>query len=296
MKYWTFDFFRENYSHIYYPEARKFWFPLYIIQDRLPSIELHYHEFVEIALVLHGNARHARCFSGETNQKSNLISAGDIFGLMPGEYHRYNNGKDGWHLVNIIFDPSIFGKDWKSLLEMKGLDAVLNQRKILHLSSTCYEEIRDTAFHLQQEIYQQGTMYEQNLKGLLLDLLIRIGRIPVQSENLRTNIYADKAILFIRRHSSEKITLDEIAKYVGASKTYLCYLFQKKMGYSLWEFLNQVRIEKAKFYLESMTNTQISEIAALCGFENKSYFAKVFRRTEGVSPREYLEKIRANRG
>ena len=294
MKYWTFDFFRENYSCIY-PESRKFWFPLYIMQDRLPGIELHCHEFVEIALVLHGNARHTRCFPGETDKKRNLISAGDIFGLMPGEYHGFSSVKDGWHLVNIIFDPSIFGKDWNALRGLKGLNALLDQRKFLHLSSSCFEDIKDTIFHLQQEIYQRGPMYEQNLKGLLLDLLIRIGRIPVQTENLRTNIYTDKAILFIRRHSSERITLDEIAKFAGASKTYLCYLFQKKMGYSLWDFLNQVRIERAKFYLQSMTNTQISEIAALCGFENKSYFAKIFKRSEGITPREYLEKIRVGK-
>ena len=294
MKYWTFDYFRKKYLYIY-PESKKFWFPLYITQDRLPGIELHHHEFVEIALVLRGNARHTRCVSGETNKKRNLLSAGDIFGLLPGEHHGFRNGKDGWHLVNILFDPSILGKEWNSLLEMKGLDTLLNQRKSLHLSSSCFEDIKDTIFHLQQEIYQRGPMYEQNLKGLLLDLLIRIGRIPVQTENLRTNIYTDKAILFIRRHSSERITLDEIAKFAGASKTYLCYLFQKKMGYSLWEFLNQVRIERAKFYLQSMTNTQISEIAALCGFENKSYFAKIFKRAEGITPREYLEKIRTGK-
>lgn len=294
MKYWTFDFLRENYSHVY-PEPDKFWFPLYITQDLLPSIELHCHEFVEIALVLRGNARYTLSFSEETSKKRNLISAGDIFGLMPGEYHGFSNGKDGWHLVNILFDSSVLGDEWNSLHKMEGLDGLLKQRKTLHLSSSCFEDICDTVFRLQQEIYQKEPMYEQNLKGLLLDLLIRIGRIPVQTENLKTNIYTDKAILFIRRHSSEKITLDKIAKYAGASKTYLCYIFQKEMGCSIWEFLNQVRIEKAKFYLQSMTNTQISEIAALCGFENKSYFAKIFKRIEGVPPREYLEKIKTIR-
>ena len=169
----------------------------------------------------------------------------------------------------------------------------MKQREILHLSSNCFEEISTAAIHLQHEIFHQEENYEMNLEGLLLDLLLRIGRSPIQTENLKTNVYTDKAIQYIRHHFVEKITLDDIAKYAGAGKTYLCYLFQDKMGISLWEFLNQVRIERAKFYIQTMSNVQISEVAAMCGFENNSYFAKVFKKYGGMSPREYLGKIRA---
>ena len=64
-------------------------------------------------------------------------------------------------------------------------------------------------------------------------------------------------------------------------------------GCSLWDFLHRVRIENAKFYLQTTSDARIGEVAAGCGFENNSYFAKVFKKIEGVSPREYLEKIRS---
>jgi len=284
-----------RYHSYFYPEADRFWFPLYILRDRLTEVDPHRHGFVEIALVLHGQARHTRFLPGEPDKKKDPISTGAVFGFLPGEYHEFHHGKDGWSLLNILFDPSVFGKDWDRLLQMPGLDALLKKREVLHLSPNCFEDISTAALHLQQEILQRNTHYEMNLQGLLLDLLIRIGRSPVQKENLKTNVYTDKAVLFIRRHYAEKISLDEIARHVGAGRTYLCALFQQKMGCSLWDFLHRVRIENAKFYLQTTSDARIGEVAAICGFENNSYFARIFRKIEGVSPREYLEKIRRQR-
>lgn len=292
MQYWTFDFLRETLPH-FYPSAQKFWFPLYLPFDHEPGIEAHCHEFVEIALVLHGKARHTRFPPGGKPPEKTILSTGAVFGIPIGEYHEISDTKDNWRLLNILFDPSVFGPDWERLLKMPGLDALLTRRKVLHLSSNCFEDISTAALHLQQELLQRAPQYEMNLKGLLQDLLIRIGRSPIQKENLKTNVYTDKAVQFILGHFAEKITLDEIARHVGLSKMYLGALFRKEIGCSPWDFLHRVRIGKAKFYLQAANNARIGEAAAICGFENNSYFTRVFRKIEGVSPREYLEKIRS---
>ena len=53
------------------------------------------------------------------------------------------------------------------------------------------------------------------------------------------------------------------------------------------EYLTQIRIEQAKSYLINSNIYSISEIADMCGFSDQYYFSRVFKKTVGVSPRDY---------
>ena len=85
--------------------------------------------------------------------------------------------------------------------------------------------------------------------------------------------------------------LEEIAASTYLSKTYLSSLFKKETRYSISEYINIVRIERSKSLLME-ENLSIIEIANLCGFEDQSYFTKVFKNIVGITPK----KFRENRG
>lgn len=97
-----------------------------------------------------------------------------------------------------------------------------------------------------------------------------------------------KVAEYVKNHFAEKITLDEIAEYVSLSKSYLSRIYKEETGESLSVYINKVRIDKAKLMLLDQ-NCALVDVASLSGFEDQSYFTKVFKRLVGVSPKKYRE-------
>lgn len=97
-----------------------------------------------------------------------------------------------------------------------------------------------------------------------------------------------RAMEYIRSNFGRKITLEEIASYVHLSGSHLSGTFHKETGQTISAYINHVRIEKSKQLLAA-TQTPIAEVAALCGFEDQSYFSRVFRQGTGVSPKRFRE-------
>lgn len=99
----------------------------------------------------------------------------------------------------------------------------------------------------------------------------------------------EKCLGIIEEKYNQNITLDEITRAVAVSKNYFCYLFKKEVGMSLWNYLTQVRLEKAKKLLKE-TDMKTYEIAFNVGYDNPSYFSKIFKKIEKMTPNEYREK------
>lgn len=98
-----------------------------------------------------------------------------------------------------------------------------------------------------------------------------------------------QCIQYIGANYSRKLTLDELAGMVYLSPAYLSRIFKRETGVNFSEYLNQVRIEKAKELLR-MRDIRMTDIALLVGYEDQSYFTRVFKRITGVLPRIYREK------
>ena len=88
---------------------------------------------------------------------------------------------------------------------------------------------------------------------------------------------------YIQRNFQQQITLEDLAQALGISQYHLSRIFNAESGFSLPEYLTSVRMEKAKILLgEGQKN--ISQVAYAVGYEDSSYFAKVFRKYFGCSP------------
>lgn len=97
---------------------------------------------------------------------------------------------------------------------------------------------------------------------------------------------------FINEHFGENITLDSIAGSAFLSASYASRLFKKELGTSIMDFLLQVRMNEAKKLLKD-TALQIEEIASRTGYADSSYFTKVFRKAEGITPSQYRQSHKA---
>ena len=95
-----------------------------------------------------------------------------------------------------------------------------------------------------------------------------------------------KAVDYVRCNYSRKLTLEDVAAHVYISKSYLSRLFKEELNTSFTTFVNSVRVEQSK-PLVLDRSIPLAQIASMTGFDDQSYFTKIFRRQTGVSPGQY---------
>ncbi|MCL1927375.1 MAG: PocR ligand-binding domain-containing protein [Treponema sp.] len=103
----------------------------------------------------------------------------------------------------------------------------------------------------------------------------------------QASFHLTKAIEYIQEHYMEDLPLATVASSVYVSEFYLSHLFRKEMNQTFSDYATKVRIDKAREFLRDEPSARIQEIALKTGFNNPNYFAKIFKKHTGVSPREY---------
>ena len=93
---------------------------------------------------------------------------------------------------------------------------------------------------------------------------------------------------YVKVNYKRHITLDELARHIYLSRSYLSSIFKEETGMNLSTYINAVRVEKSKALL--LDNAiRLVDVANLCGFEDQSYYTKVFKRIVGVSPKRFRD-------
>lgn len=108
----------------------------------------------------------------------------------------------------------------------------------------------------------------------------------------RKDEIAQEIIDFIQNHLQDPIlTLDTISDHLGLSSSYIRHVFKEVYEITLADYVLQERIDKVKKLLTT-TDLTIAEIAEMAGFQTKSHFYNIFKKSEGVTPLQYrnLEK------
>lgn len=126
------------------------------------------------------------------------------------------------------------------------------------------------------------TIFAQHLSLLCNQLMIR-------EENLEPPMIA-RAKAYIAEHQDDDLSLPEVAKAVNTSTFYFCKMFKKSTGINFTQYLNRVRVEKAKNLLQNPT-ARVSEIAYEVGFQSLTHFNRVFRKMTGQSPTEFRSHV-----
>lgn len=110
----------------------------------------------------------------------------------------------------------------------------------------------------------------------------------LKNKNQYSNLI-NRMLLYIDKNYNQDLTLSEVAAEIGVSYSYLSRKFKEECGQGFSDYLNQLRIKKAK-KLIAEGNNNIKEIVNQVGFNNYNYFFKVFKDLEGLTPREYENK------
>lgn len=93
----------------------------------------------------------------------------------------------------------------------------------------------------------------------------------------------------IKQEFDQDLSLDYLAQQVHFTPSYLSYVFKKETGDNLVKYITDYRMSIARQLLED-GNKKILQVAKLCGYENQSYFNRLFKTYYGVTPKQYKEK------
>jgi AraC-like DNA-binding protein/ligand-binding sensor protein len=137
--------------------------------------------------------------------------------------------------------------------------------------------------------YLKQIQESQTIEELIDVLHITVDRMAGQIfsfQGIRHASALRKAERYIWENYTRKISLQEIAEASGLSAPYFSTIFKDEMGENLSSYLNRLRVEKASRMLLE-TDQTLSEIAGACGFEDQSWFSKIFKSYTGMSPGRY---------
>jgi len=255
------------------------------------ELVLHWHEEMEITLIQDGTSDY------KVGQEVFKANAGDIILIPP--YCTHSACEiPGKTMISdsIVFHPDYLGannQDFSATNYLRPMaEGQLQMQEVIRDGDTGYKEIKGSFLRALDCFKKKPPFYEMLLKEDLLHILILLfsygyiresGDSHITSENRR---HIKSALEYINDHYSEKISVAEMAQLAGFSESYFMSLFRQYVGMSCIQYVNLYRIQKAAHALEETTKS-VSEIAMIHGFDNISYFNLQFRRTFGMTPREF---------
>lgn len=158
-----------------------------------------------------------------------------------------------------------------------------------------FTEEHNTYITLLNEIFEiartTSSIRDFRIYDKLTTLLMHILSESQKTERYSTDASSTDAKLryiqeYIEQHFTEKISLDELEKTFYINKYYLTRIFKQKYGISINNYIIQQRITSAKYQLR-FSNKSIEKIGQNCGMSDASYFNRMFKKIEGVSPRDF---------
>lgn len=163
---------------------------------------------------------------------------------------------------------------------------ILSQIGIRHDLISLYQE-------LNIEWMRRNPGYPMIVRSVFLKILHRYFSILYYKDPLNNVApHVKKAIRFICDNYKTNLEVSDLAKVIGLNPSYFGTLFKTATGFTVKEYLNQVRIDTAENMLSS-GEFSVKETACRCGFEDSYYFSKVFKKIKGYPPSNVI--LKANR-
>lgn len=199
--------------------------------------------------------------------RKHRLSAGDVAYYASGVDREAKNHLPGTALY--AFDFELFGCNKLPLPE------------VTHLNS--FESFMPNFKSFFSSWYQKYDGYKLTCSGIFMIILSTL-IFPTSQKSVSPHVSTIKA--YIADHLNEAMTVDEIANAVNLSPAYCGALFVKSESMTIHEFINTMRINRAKDILVNDT-LSIAEVSAIVGYNDVFYFSKKFKLLAGASPSEY---------
>ena len=250
-------------------------------------VPLHWHAELEIVVIKKGTGLISVDFEKRT------VSSGDIVFIRPGQLHSIEqNGARKMEYENIILKPELLISGEADLCARQFITPLMKGelRCVTFLTPAVpgYPEISDCISRIDHLCEKRPDGYQLAVKGFLFQLVFLLlwhRQKKSTSPALQTKALEKiKTILkYVEEHYADHITIDDMAAITFYSKSHFMKFFKAHMGTGFIEYLNDYRLTIAERLLRTSDAT-VLEIAEKSGFDNLSYFNRMFKRKYGQSP------------
>jgi AraC-like DNA-binding protein len=184
-----------------------------------------------------------------------------------------------------LVDPISIGSAVESIVGIIASPAPLAAR----LASPAFGEARVIFAQLGREAEARCAGFEAMVRLKLMEALLMLSRgltpAAVIAPATPARLHPDDAMRYIQEHYADQLFPAQIAELFGHNPSYFSRLFHQRVGMTLVEFINRIRIQKSCQLLKR-SDAGITEIALAVGYNNISHFNRFFRRLMGMTPRE----------
>lgn len=211
------------------------------------------------------------------NGKEYPQQKGSIFYLAPGKEHEYYPVEGNWVTNWIVFR----GECASELMKNMGFGE-------FHYSNEFDFESCARIFKRIFSAASDPVDGGENASVLIYEFVLAARRSMLFAGHAGSTInkIAAKAVFYIDKNYMQDISDEMLAALSGISVNHFCRIFKAEMSMRPLEYIARRRISEAKSLLVN-TDMEIGEIGRKVGYADRNYFSIVFRRIEGISPREY---------
>lgn len=130
-----------------------------------------------------------------------------------------------------------------------------------------------------------------SLRRYMTEVLPGIAQLLNEHTDYSSNNIISNIKTYIHKNINKTLTLDKISSLFFINPSYCSHLFKEKTGINFVDYVNNVRIERAKELLKT-TDDKVFKIANNLGFENTKYFFRLFKKVTGLTPEEFRNQYR----
>ena len=203
--------------------------------------------------------------------------------------------KEFCHYIEEADSDAVYHKidDLERMLDQQRGNSLEVKLELSHMINDIFKRF-DICFQEDNDVFtfQKKVINAEELKEVIEIIRDFVKNLIVENSSGRadnTELMIKKAVQYINDNYDKKISLDDIAGYVGISKYYFSVLFKKEKDITFSSYLNSVRIEKAKQLLKN-PQTTINDVVYEVGFNDSQYFSKTFKKYAGMTVTEYRGK------
>lgn len=242
---------------------------------------LHMHNEVELLYIYKGKIR-AFC-----NFKEYIVNENEFIIIFPNTIHAFEPIEETKYLLS-IFKKGTFPTMASAFANycIKG-DPVIAKKDLHEEVDFCLNQIHD-----RPEIQVKCNVTIAYLMVVVDNILRNISLTPLSEEKNLDWIH--KVLDYLNQNYQSQIKLDDISKELGISKYHLSRSFNARVGCSINEYTNRLRVTKARRLIES-TDMQVTHIALECGFDSLATFFRAFKSLGVGSPKKYRELCEQNK-
>lgn len=218
--------------------------------------------------------------------KSFEINAGNTFLIYPNIEITYIADKDDpWEYYWVGFS----GNDAR---------IILNQTDFSEDSPVILTDLNNQFENYIMDIYKSQGIHDSAKIKMSGYLLLGLSLLVEQAKQTKgrqdiTNVYTIKAMEYIEYNHAGKLSVQDIADYIGISRSQLYRVFMDTYQKSPIQMILEFRIRMACELLKN-SKLSIGSVGFSVGFEDNLYFSRAFRKVMGISPREYIKSIYKN--